>query len=138
MVVDNALNTTDSRPIQGFKRPTSRFAYALAAYIRDATNNGVEMVDILLSIARNDVFQEDMADDGSMMRRRVACRIPDRLGAIDRLLDRGLGKVIQELELVVDDSNTVLQSELEAMSVAELEAHLSKLDSIETTGDVVT
>ena len=120
------------RLVDGFGRPKNRFAYVLADYIRNQTDSGAEMVDILLQIARDDVYREN---DGERI--RIPCRIPDRMGAIDRLMERGLGKVVQEVELISQDQSD-LDARLEDMSVEEMESYLAKLDAIETDGETVT
>lgn len=71
----------------------SRAYAALARYIRDKTNNGQELADHLLAIARN---------------KKAEARV--RLLAIETLLDRGIGKPVQAVDLRVEEPKAAEQA----------------------------
>ena len=117
----------------------SRFGSAITAYIQDSTRNGSEMVDVLISIMRDEVYS-DRDIDGGTVRVRQTCRVGDRIAAIDRLFDRGFGKVAQTLEIEAKES-TDLDHKIETMTVEELESTLLALNGgtvIDGDGKIVT
>ncbi len=70
----------------------------LAGYVLEATDGGKELVDALVSIARG-VMPNVPAQEGSRPRKDQQVRPADQLKAIEMLLDRGLGRSPQQLDI---------------------------------------
>jgi hypothetical protein len=110
--------------VDGHGKLKTRFARSLAELIRESTDSGAILVNVLVAIAVDNVYREM---DGEWY--RIPCKISDRIAAIDRLLERGFGKVVQEIELVSQSDDSEMERRLEEMTTEELEAHLSRLES---------
>ena len=70
----------------------------LAGYVLETTDGGKELVDALVSIAR-DVMPNVAAQKGSRSRKDQQVRPADQLKAIEMLLDRGFGRSPQQLDI---------------------------------------
>ena len=70
----------------------------LAGYVLEATDDGKELVDALLSIVRG-VVPNVAAQEGSRPRKDQQVRPADQLNAIEMLLDRGVGRSPQQLDI---------------------------------------
>ena len=70
----------------------------LAGYVLETTDGGKELVDALVAIARG--FMPNVAaQEGSRPRKDQQVRPADQLKAIEMLLDRGLGRSPQQLDI---------------------------------------
>jgi len=113
--------------------PRHRFGVALTNYIQEATENGHLLVDLLVSIVKNDLYMEV---DGEQV--RVPVKPSEQMTAADRLFERGFGKIAQTVEI-----EALPMSEMEAylanMSAEDLEAEFKRLSGpvIETTGTII-
>ena len=70
----------------------------LSKMVQTRTKEGEDIVGFLLDVML------DRLKDG---RKRIKCRVADRLMAADRLLDRGFGKAIQELAVTGADGGPI-------------------------------
>ena len=119
--------------------PKQRFGLALTNYIQEQTDNGELLVDLLVRVVKNDLWMDIENDEGVMEKLRVPVKATEQMTAVDRLFDRGFGKVALTVEI-----ETLPMTELEArladMSVEELETQFKRLsepEPIEVEGHVV-
>jgi hypothetical protein len=74
-------------------RPTG-----LAALVREKTNNGQDVIAFLLQVLTGQLRQGEEI---------IKVTVADRIAAADRLLERGYGKVIVDLELSGPDGGPI-------------------------------
>ena len=70
----------------------------LAGYVLETTDDGRELIDALLSIARG-ITPNIAVQEGSRPRKDQQVRPADQLKAIEMLLDRGFGRSPQQLDI---------------------------------------
>ena len=70
----------------------------LAGYVLETTDDGRELIDALLSIARG-ITPNIAVQEGSRPRNDQQVRPADQLKAIEMLLDRGFGRSPQQLDI---------------------------------------
>jgi len=70
----------------------------LAGYVLETTDDGRELIDSLLSIARG-ITPNIAVQEGSRPRKDQQVRPADQLKAIEMLLDRGFGRSPQQLDI---------------------------------------
>ena len=70
----------------------------LTGYVLETTDGGKELVDALVSIARG-VMPNVLAQEGSRPRKDQQVRPAGQLNAIEMLLDRGVGRSPQQLDI---------------------------------------
>ena len=102
-------------------RSTARYGKQLGTIVRESTDNGRELIQILLCIARDDLWT---MFEGELVRQH--CKVSDRQAAIDRLTDRGFGKVSQEIELTMPELSPA-QAAIADMTVIEMQTALNSL-----------
>jgi hypothetical protein len=80
----------------------------LAGYVLETTDGGKELVDALVSIARG-VMPNVPVQKGSRPRKDQQVRPADQLKAIEMLLDRGFGRLPQQLDIAHNVSSRPLE-----------------------------
>ena len=80
----------------------------LAGYVLETPDDGKELVDALVSIARG-VMPNVPVQEGSRPRKEQQVRPADQLKAIEMLLDRGFGRSPQQLDVAHSVSNRPLE-----------------------------
>ena len=70
----------------------------LAGYVLESTDAGRELIDALVCLARG-VLPHVAAQEGSRPRKNQQVRPADQLKAIEMLLDRGLGRSPQQVDI---------------------------------------
>ena len=80
----------------------------LAGYVLEATDDGKELVDALLSLARG-IMPIVPVQEGSRPRKDQQVRPADQLKAIEILLDRGFGRSPQQLDIAHSVSDRPLE-----------------------------
>ncbi len=98
---------------------TTKFGRQLSAIVRELSHDGRDYIMILDKIARDNLYT---VVDGELL--RVPVKTSDRIAALDRLMDRGYGKVSQEIELTVPELSPA-QEAIAGMSVEEMERALA-------------
>ncbi len=96
-----------------------------AALVRERTKSGEDVVDFLISVMKGSVITRlaGHADDCKHCEAEQHIKLSDRIAAADRLLDRGFGKVIQDIALSAPDGGPLQTESLHVfaqMSVEEL------------------
>ena len=109
---ENSMKTVVGRPfLPGQTGNAGGRPKGLASYIRDTTDGGREMVDLMVAVMRGETV------DGKKP------KVRDRMDAVSWLADRGFGRAIAQIEarsLNVDMSLSELSSEnlLAALNIA--------------------
>ena len=80
----------------------------LAGYVLETTDDGEELVDALVSIARG-VMPSVAVQEGSRLRKDQQVRPADQLKAIEMLLDRSFGRSPQQLDIAHSVSDWPLE-----------------------------
>ena len=80
----------------------------LAGYVLETTDGGTELVDALVSIARG-TMPDVATQEGSRPKKDQQVRPADQLKAKEMLLDRGLGKSPQQLDIAHSVSDRPLE-----------------------------
>ncbi len=80
----------------------------LAGYVLETTDDGRELIDSLLSIARG-ITPNIAVQEGSRPRKDQQVRPADQLKAIEMLLDRGFGRSPQQLDIAHSVSDRPLE-----------------------------
>ena len=80
----------------------------LAGYVLETTDGGKELVDALVSIARG-VMPNRAVQEGSRPRNDQQVRPADQLKDIEKLLDRGFGRSLQQLDIAHSVSDRPLK-----------------------------
>ena len=80
----------------------------LAGYVLETTDGGKELVDALVSIARG-VMPNVAVQEGARPRKDQQVRPADQLKAIEMLLDRGIGRSPQQLDIAHSVSDRPLE-----------------------------
>ena len=80
----------------------------LAGYVLETTDGGTELVDALVSITRG-TMPDVATQEGSRPKKDQQVRPADQLKAKEMLLDRGLGKSPQQLDIAHSVSDRPLE-----------------------------
>ena len=104
----------------------------LAGYVLEATDDGKELVDALLSLARG-IMPIVPVQEGSRPRKDQQVRPADQLKAIEMLLDRGFGRSPQQLDV----AHSVTDRPLEHLSDETLQLLVEYGQQLEEGGGVV-
>ena len=95
------------------------FSRQLSAYIREITGNGQSLVDFYMEILSGSICR---TVDGVEILFKP--RVGDMIAASDRLLERGFGKVIQDIELNIGEDSIIssaVSEKLNLLSTVDLE-----------------
>ena len=104
----------------------------LAGYVLETTDDGRELIDSLLSIARG-ITPNIAVQEGSRPRKDQQVRPADQLKAIEMLLDRGFGRSPQELDV----AHSVTDRPLEHLSDETLRLLVENARQLEEGSGVV-
>ena len=104
----------------------------LAGYVLETTDGGKELVDALVSIAKG-IMPNVAVQEGSRPRKDQQVRPADQLKAIEMLLDRGLGRSPQQLNI----AHSVSSRPLEHLSDATLQLLVENAKGLEEGSGVV-
>ena len=104
----------------------------LAGYVLETTNEGKELVDALVCIAKG-VMPNVPVQEGSRPRKDQQVRPADQLKAIEMLLDRGFGRSPQQIDI----AHSVSDRPLEHLSDETLRLLVENAEQLEEGSGVV-
>jgi hypothetical protein len=106
-VMNKPILMDDDIPLELIGRKLSTKPLNIALRIREITRNGDDIVQFLWDVMMGQLIEKDTV---------IFIKVADRIAAADRLLDRGFGKVLQDLTVSGPDGGPIQSETLHVLA----------------------